>query len=88
MSIIQGACEYGLKYDETPEERRETLTMIHRQAVRMSSLISQLLRMTRLEQGTELARLERVDPGRSWSAPCAGSRTTTPSASAWSWRRA
>lgn len=63
VSIIQGACEYGLKYDETPEERRETLTMIHRQAVRMSSLISQLLRMTRLEQGTELARLERVDLG-------------------------
>lgn len=63
VSIIQGACEYGLKYDETPEERRETLTMIHRQAARMSSLITQLLRMTRLDQGTELARLERVDLG-------------------------
>ena len=32
VSIIKGACEYGLKYDETPEERQETLEMIARQA--------------------------------------------------------
>lgn len=63
VSIIQGACEYGLQYDETEEERRETLTMIRRQALRMSELISQLLRMTRLDQGTELAQLQQVDLG-------------------------
>lgn len=61
VSIIKGACEYAEKYDETPEERQETIAMIHRQAVRMSDLISQLLGMTRLEQGTELARMEPVD---------------------------
>lgn len=61
VSIIKGACEYAEKYDETAEERQETLSMIHRQAGKMSDLISQLLSMTRLEQGTELARLERVD---------------------------
>ena len=63
MSIIKGACEYGLKYDETPEERQETLEMIARQAEKMAQLIGQLLSMTRLDQGTEGARLEPVDLG-------------------------
>ena len=61
VSIIKGACEYAEKYDETPEERQETISMIHRQADRMSELISGLLSMTRLEQGTETARMEQVD---------------------------
>lgn len=61
ISIIKGACEYAEKYDETPEERQETLAMIHRQAVRMSDLITQLLSMTRLDQGTELAHLVPVE---------------------------
>lgn len=61
ISIIKGACEYAEKYDETPEERQETLAMIHRQAVRMSDLITQLLNMTRLDQGTELAHLVPVE---------------------------
>lgn len=63
VSIIKGACEYGLKYDETPEERQETLEMIARQAEKMAQLIGQLLSMTRLDQGTEGARLEQVDLG-------------------------
>ena len=63
MSIIKGACEYGLKCDETPEERQETLEMIARQAEKMAQLIGQLLSMTRLDQGTERARLEPVDLG-------------------------
>lgn len=61
VSIIKGACEYAEKYDETPEERQETIAMIARQADKMSSLIDQLLRMTRLDQGTESARMETVD---------------------------
>lgn len=63
VSIIKGACEYGLKYDENPEERQETLEMIARQAEKMAQLIGQLLSMTRLDQGTEGARLEPVDLG-------------------------
>lgn len=61
VSIIKGACEYAEKYDETPEDRRETIAMIHRQADRMSQLIAQLLSMTRLEQGTETAQLKPVN---------------------------
>ncbi len=61
VSIITGACEYAEKYDETMEERKETIAMIHRQADKMSRLIDQLLSMTRLEQGTEVAHLENVE---------------------------
>lgn len=61
VSIIKGACEYALKYDETEEDRQETLAMIHRQAVYMSGIISQLLSMTRLEQGTEHVQMETVE---------------------------
>lgn len=61
ISVIKGACEYAIKYDETPEEREETISMIHRQAVKMSDLVSQLLSMTRLEQGTEKANFENIN---------------------------
>ncbi len=61
VSIIKGACEYALKYDESPEERQETIAMIHRQSEKMTSIISQLLNMTRLEQGTEQVHMALVD---------------------------
>lgn len=61
ISVIKGACEYANKYDETPEERRETIEMIQRQAEGMSKLISQLLSITRLDQGTELIHAETLD---------------------------
>lgn len=63
VSIIKGACEYAQKYDETEQDRQETLAMIYRQAVRMSDMISQLLNMTRLEQGTEQVHMETVELG-------------------------
>ena len=61
VSVIKSACEYARKYDETEEDRQETLDTIQRQADKMTHLISQLLSMTRLEQGTEQARFETVD---------------------------
>ncbi len=65
VSIIKGACEYAEKYGEedSPEERRENIEMIHRQANRMTHLITQLLHMTRMEQGTEGAALLPLDLG-------------------------
>lgn len=70
VSIIKGACEYAEKYDETAEERQETISMIHRQALKMSDLISKLLSMTRLEQGTEPAHMETVDFGELLRSVC------------------
>ena len=61
ISIIKGACEYAKKYDETPEDHAETISMIHRQADKMSALVSQLLSMTRMEQGTENTKMEQLD---------------------------
>lgn len=61
VSVIKSACEYAEKYGETPEEQRETIAMIHRQADKMSQLIGQLLSITRLDQGTETARREKLD---------------------------
>lgn len=60
----------GETYGETLEEQRETLAMIHRQADKMSQLIDQLLRITRLDQGTELARRERGGSGPPWPGRC------------------
>lgn len=64
VAIIKSACEYGLRYDETPEERLETLQTIHRQTENMAGLISGLLSMTRLEQGTERPNLTKVELGQ------------------------
>ncbi|MCD8016572.1 MAG: HAMP domain-containing histidine kinase [Oscillospiraceae bacterium] len=71
VSIIKGACEYAEKYDDTPEERQESISMIHRQADKMSRLISQLLSMTRLEHGTERLSFERCDLGELVEEVCA-----------------
>lgn len=70
VSIIKGACEYAQKYDETEEDRQETISMIYRQAVKMSDVISQLLRMVRLDQGTEFIHMESVDLGEFLHALC------------------
>lgn len=70
VSVIKGACEYAEKYDETPEDRQETITMIHRQADKMSALIEQMLQMTRLEQGMELASLTACDLGELTQSVC------------------
>ncbi|MBM6830373.1 HAMP domain-containing histidine kinase [Anaerotignum lactatifermentans] len=61
ISVIKGACEYSLKYDETIEEQRESMEMIQRQAEKMSALVTDLLQMTRLDQGTERANFKEGD---------------------------
>ena len=70
VAIIKGACEYGLKYEETPEERKETLSIIYRQSERMSKLISGLLSMARLDQGVENVHKEIVDLGKMAEEVC------------------
>ncbi len=64
VAVIKGACEYSEKYDETPNEYQETLAMIHRQADKMSVLISQLLSMTRMEQEIEYNKMTCLDLGK------------------------
>ena len=72
VAIIKGACEYAARYGEgeTPDERRETMEMIHRQANRMARLTDGLLHMTRMEQGSEGGELYRLDLGAEVAAIC------------------
>ena len=72
LSIIKSACEYAERYGEsdTPAERRENLAVIHRQADRMAKLISQLLHITRMEQGTEQVEMVELDLAAETVALC------------------
>lgn len=70
ISVIKGACEYSLKYDETPEEQKESVLMIQRQAEKMSVLVAELLQMTRLDQGTERANFTETDLSELVAAVC------------------
>lgn len=63
IAIIKSACDYSLKYDETGDEFKESVSVVQRQADKMSQLVNQLLSMTRMEQGTEKANFEQIDLG-------------------------
>lgn len=58
-AVILAECEYALDGEKTQEDYRETLEAVQRQAGRMSSLIEELLILTRMDQGTrKVAREE------------------------------
>ncbi|GAB6419287.1 HAMP domain-containing sensor histidine kinase [Bacillus luti] len=50
-SVIISQCEYGLSQRNNPKEMEESLEVILRQSSKMSSLISQLLLLARVDQG-------------------------------------
>lgn len=51
VSVILSQAEYALLPDSEPEEQREGLEVIRRQAERMSALLSQLLLLARADNG-------------------------------------
>ena len=53
VSVILTQCEFSLEMDQTPEEYEQALEVIQQQGLKMKDLISQLLFMSRLEQGRE-----------------------------------
>ncbi len=57
--ILAQCAEAG--HAETVEQYRQAIDVIDRQARKMSALISQLLQMTRLDQGTQRAAMEEAD---------------------------
>ncbi len=61
MSVITAQCDYTLEKDRTPEEYREALTTIRRQAGKLSRMISEMLMFTRLERKSEVYQLSTVD---------------------------
>lgn len=54
IAVIQAESEYAIKYARTPEEMQEGLKHILEQAKFMSSLVSQLLDVARLENNYEM----------------------------------
>ena len=52
-AVILAQCEYSLGKGATNEDKAEALEVIQRQTRKMSSLISNLLRLTRLDRGIE-----------------------------------
>nr|WP_297172836.1 HAMP domain-containing sensor histidine kinase [uncultured Agathobaculum sp.] len=61
VAVILAQCGDARQNADTPEQYAEAIDVIERQARRMSSLIAQLLQMTRLEQGTQRASFEQAD---------------------------
>lgn len=60
-AVILAECDYAKDNYDTTEEFRASMEVVERQARRMSSLIAQLLAVTRLDQGTQKTSFERAD---------------------------
>ena len=60
-AVIISQCEYAQEHDVTPDEFRDTISIIKRQARRMNAMVSQLLSFARMEQGTQKVKLEHAD---------------------------
>ncbi len=69
IAVILAQCGEA-RHAETPEQYQEAITVIDRQARKMSSLAAQLLQMTRLEQGTHPASMEEADLSELVSVLC------------------
>lgn len=60
-AVILAQCAYMDKYAEEIQDYKEGVEVISRQAQRMSTLISRLLDMTRLDFGTSKPQMEETD---------------------------
>ena len=60
-AVILAQCSFVQKHGETMEDYREAISVISRQAEKMSLLISRLLDITRLDLGTQKLKREPTD---------------------------
>lgn len=61
IAVILAQCEETKSHTMTEGEYKKAFAVVERQAKRMSTMIGQLLQMTRLEQGTQRAVFEQAD---------------------------
>ena len=59
--MILAECEYAKQNAKSAEDYAESIKVIERQAKRMSELITKLLSITRMDQGTHQAAFERAN---------------------------
>lgn len=60
-AVILAECDMAKKVGDDPAELRESLTVVERQARRMSAIISRLLMFNRLDQGRQKVQFAEVD---------------------------
>lgn len=78
ITVILAQCETLEHTHPTESDYKNGVAVIHRQAQQMSHLISQLLHITRLEQGTQKAAFELSDLGELAEIVCAQQQLTAP----------
>ena len=61
IAVISAQAEYALNNEVTCEEQKETLKTILSQSRKMSSLVSQLLTLSRADRGTVKLNFEKLD---------------------------
>lgn len=70
VAVINSECEYALDCAKTGEEYNESITVIKRQADKMSRLISELLMISRMDKNTLDVNFERVNLSELLEAVC------------------
>lgn len=61
VSVIRTQAEYALRYDDPSDDIKDRLDTILKQSGKMSGMISQLLMLSRADQGREMIQRERVN---------------------------
>lgn len=58
VSVIMAESEYGVKYTDSVEDAKESFEVIERQSKRMTSMINQILELSRLDSQLEIPKEE------------------------------
>lgn len=58
ISVIKAESEYGAKYTDSLEDAKESFDVIERQSKRMTSMINQILELSRLDSRLEIPKQE------------------------------
>lgn len=61
IAVIIAECEYAKQNAKTVEDYQESMEVVERQSRKMSTLVNQLLNITRMDQGTHNISLERAN---------------------------
>ncbi len=60
-AVILAQCEYAIGENISQEDKEEALETVQRQAVKMSNLISDLLKLIRMDRGAQKAELRQIN---------------------------
>ncbi|MBQ7067432.1 MAG: HAMP domain-containing histidine kinase [Lachnospiraceae bacterium] len=63
VAVVMAQCQYAKEQINTEEEYKEALDVIYRQSKKISTIITQLLNFSRLDQGTMQVQKENLDLG-------------------------